>query len=180
MTGIITFTLQVALNPPSFVVQVIFAIPPSFAVTTPDVDTVAIEVFEEDQETALFVASEGLIVGFNVVVSPFFKFILLLFSDTSVTGTITVTIQVAVYPPSFVLTVIVASPAAFAVILPEEFTAATVVFEEDQVRELLVASLGFTVALRVYVLPFSISNSVLFSVTPVTGITTESPFFVLS
>ena len=65
------------------------------------------------------------------------------------TGALTVTVQVAVLPPSVVVTVIVAVPAFFAVTTPEVETAATVVLLDDQVTDLSDAFDGFTVAVSV-------------------------------
>ena len=62
------------------------------------------------------------------------------------TGALTVTVQVAVLPPSFVVTVITAVPAFFAVTTPVEETDATFKLFEDQVRDRSVASVGLTVA----------------------------------
>ena len=56
-------------------------------------------------------------------------------------------------PPSVVVTVIVAVPAAFAVTTPEDETAATEVLLEDQVTDLSVALDGVTVADSVWVSP---------------------------
>ena len=64
-------------------------------------------------------------------------------------GSVTVTVQVAVFPPSLVLTVIVAVPEALAVTKPEEETVATEVLLEDQVTDLSVAFEGVIVAARV-------------------------------
>ena len=75
-----------------------------------------------------------------------------LFRLTPVTDTlaaVTVTVHVAVLPPSFVLTVIVAVPAALAVTTPEEDTVATDVLLEVQVTDLSVAFEGLIVAVRV-------------------------------
>ena len=78
--------------------------------------------------------------------------------------------QVAVFPPSLVVTVIAAEPAAFAVTTPVLDTVATEVLFEDQVTVLSVALDGDTVAKRVWVSPTFIVNDVLFRLTPVTGI----------
>ena len=57
--------------------------------------------------------------------------------------------HVAFLPPSVVMTVIVADPAAFAVTTPDEETVATDVLLDDQVTDLSVALEGVTVAVRV-------------------------------
>ena len=142
--------------PPSFVVTVIVAEPAAFAVTTPEVDTVAIDVLLEDQVTDLSVALEGVTVAVSVCVSPTVIERDVLFRLTPVTATVcawTVTEHVAFFPPSFVVTVIVADPAALAVTTPEEDTVATDVLLDDQVTDLSVALEGVTVAVSVCVSP---------------------------
>ncbi len=84
---------------------------------------------------------------------------------TPVTGTVfawTVTAHVAFLPPSFVVTVIVAEPADFAVTTPEDDTVATDVLLDDHVTALLVALDGVTVAWSVYVSP-SVRDKLLLS-----------------
>jgi len=66
----LTVTEQVAVLPPSDVVQVTVAEPEALAVTVPSEETDATEVLFEDQVTALFVASPGTIVVPNRYVSP--------------------------------------------------------------------------------------------------------------
>ena len=149
-----TVTEQVAFLLPSSVVTVIVAVPAFFAVTTPEVETVATVVLLEDQVTFLFVALDGDTVAVSVCVWPSTKVRLVWFKLTPVTGTVaalTVTEQVAFLLPSSVVTVIVAVPAFFAVTTPEVETVATVVLLEDQVTFLFVALEGDTVAVRVYV-----------------------------
>jgi len=65
---------------------------------------------------------------------------------TPVTATTTVTAQVAVRPPSTVVTVIVAVPAAMALTRPEPDTVATLASLVDQFTARLVALVGRTVA----------------------------------
>ena len=173
----LTVTEQVAVLPPSFVVTEIVAVPAFFAVTTPLEETVATVVLFEDHVTFLFDAFEGATVATSVSVSPSVKVNVVLSRVTPVTatsGALTVTVQVAFLPPSFVVTVIVAEPAFFAVMTPVEDTVATVVLFDDQVTDLSVASDGETVATRVWVSPTSIVREVLFRLTPVTGITMSS------
>ena len=82
---------------------------------------------------------------------------------TPVTATVaglTVTEQVAVLPPSVVVTVIVAVPAFFADTTPEEDTVATVVLLDNQVTDLSVALDGLTVAVNVCVSPSVIVRDV--------------------
>ena len=72
---------------------------------------------------------------------------------TSVTLTgVTVTVQVAVYPPSADLTVIVAVPTAFALIKPDD-TVATVLSLDSQYTTLFAASDGYNVAVNCFVKP---------------------------
>ncbi len=149
----------------------IVAEPAAFAVTTPEEETVATDVLLEDQVTDLSVALEGVTVAVNVWVSPTVIDSEALLRLTPVTATVaadTVTEHVAFFPPSFVVTVIVADPAALAVITPELETVATDVLLEDQVTDLSVASEGVTVAVNVWVSPTVIDNDVLFRLTPVT------------
>ena len=172
VTGTDTVTVQVAVLFPSAVFTVMVAEPPPTAVTLPLASTVATEVLELVHVTFLFVASLGVIVAVNVCVDPFVKDMLVMFRLTPVTGTVTVTAQVAVLLPSAVLTVMVAEPPATAVTLPLASTVATEVLELVQVTFLFVASLGVIVAIRVSVEPFAKDRLVLFRLTPVTGTVT--------
>ena len=141
----VTVTAQLAVNPPSVVVTVIVAVPADFAVTTPDVETVATAVLLDDHVTDLFVALEGEIEAVRDDVSPTAIDRDVLLMETPVTGTavdVTVTIQLAVNPPSVVVTVIVAVPADFAVTTPDFDTVATVVLLDDHVTDLSVALEG--------------------------------------
>ena len=90
---------------------------------------------------------------------------------TETTLALTVTEHVAVLPPSFVLTVIVAVPGVFAVTTPEDETVATEVLFEVQVTDLSVAFEGLTVAVSVWLSPSVIVRLVLSRLTPVTDIT---------
>ena len=104
--------------------------------------------------------------------SPTVRVAEVLFSVTPVTATVaalTVTVQVAFLFPSAVVTVMVAVPAATAVTLPFESTFATLVLLELQLTFLLVAFSGFTVAVKVSVLPTVSSVAVLFRATPGTA-----------
>ena len=125
--------------------------PTFFAVTTPS-STVATVASEVVQVTVLSVASSGLTVAVRVTVSPAFKEALVLSSVIDVTGRnfeSTVTVQVAVLPPSFVVTVMMAVPADFAVISPFSSTDATSGLSLLHSTLLSVASSGDTVATRV-------------------------------
>ena len=154
---------------PSLVVTVIVAEPIDLAVTTPEEETVATEVLLEDQVTVLSVALDGVTVAVSVAVSPSDKVNELLFRETPVTCTFTVTAQRAVLPPSLVVTVIVALPPPLAVTTPEEETVATEVLLEDQLTVLSVALDGVTVAVSVAVSPSVKVNCVGLNATPDTG-----------
>ena len=87
----------------------------------------------------------------RVSLSPTKMLVAVLLSFTPVTLTsllLTVTLHVAVLPPSSVVTVMVASPAFTPVTLPLA-TVATASLLDFQVTFLLEASLGATVAVRV-------------------------------
>ena len=148
---------------PLFVVTVIVALPAAFAVTTPEVDTVATLVLFDDQVTDLSVALDGVTVATRVWVSPTSIVSEVLFMLTPVTGmtrALTVIMQEAVLPPSLVVTVIVAVPAFFAVTTPEPDTVATVVLLEDHVTFWFVALDGAIVAIRLCVSPSVIDRAV--------------------
>jgi hypothetical protein len=103
-------------------------------------------------DTLLFEALEGVMVALNVSVSPTSRDIELLFRDTPVTGTVdalTVTVQVAVLPPSTVVTVMVAVPVATALTVPLWLTVATEVALLLYDTLLLVALEGVTTAINV-------------------------------
>ena len=169
VTGTFTVTVQLAVLLPSTVVTVILADPAPIAVTTPSASTVATEVFELLQVTSLLVAVVGLIVAVRVPVEPLDRDSVVLLRETPVTGTVTVTVQVAVLEPSAVVTVIVAVPAVTAVTLPSESTVATEVLELFHVTAVLVALVGAMVAVRVSVEPLESDRVVLLRETPVTG-----------
>lgn len=101
---------------------------------------------------------------------------------TDIVCALTVTEQVAFLPPSLVVTVIVAVPAALAVTKPEEETVATDVLFEDHTTDLSVALLGVTVATSVWVSPTVIVIDDSLSSTPVTEtvgaetVTTQAAF----
>ena len=81
------------------------------------------------------------------------------------------TSQVSVLPPSCVVTVIVAVPTPIAVTSPFSSTVATPVLLLSQVTFLLLALSGFTVAVRVSLLPTVRVSALLFRVTFCTGTT---------
>ena len=66
----------------------IVVVPALTPVTTPDELTVATEGSDDDHDTALFVAFDGVTVAVKVFVAPMFKDNVDLFNDTDVTGTI--------------------------------------------------------------------------------------------
>lgn len=92
-------------------------------------------------------AFEGSTVAVSVEVAPTVRASVLLDILMSVTGTRTVTVQVAFWPPD-VVAVIVAVPGPTAVTLPPE-TVAIEAFEVVHVTVLLVALDGVTVAVSV-------------------------------
>lgn len=59
VTGTRTVTVQTALWLPSVVVTVTSAVPAAFAVTKPELDTVATESLDEDHDTDLLEADDG-------------------------------------------------------------------------------------------------------------------------
>ena len=172
VTGTVTVTLQVAVLLPSFVFTVMVAEPALTAFTTPAEVTVATFVLEDVQVTTLFVASDGAMVAFSVDVLPFAMLSVFALRETPVTGTVTVTLHVAVLLPSFVFAVIVAVPAPIPSTTPAEVTVATFVFDEDHVTVLSDALDGATVAFSVDDFPFARLSVSALSVTPVTGTVT--------
>jgi len=124
----VTVTLQAAVLLPSAVFTVMVAVPAATALTSPPADTVATEVLLLLHVTFWFVAVEGAMVAIRSSASPTVRFVDVLFSVTPVTATevvTTLTVQLAVLPPSTVLTVMVAVPAATAVTAPPADTVAT-------------------------------------------------------
>jgi len=169
-TGL-TVTVQAAVLLPSAVVTVIVAVPAATAVTTPPAVTVATVGAPLLHVTFWLVALEGVIVALRVSVLPTITLADDLFRVTPVTATtalLTVTVQVAVLPPS-VAAVITAVPAATAVTTPPD-TVATAVLLLLHVTFLFVALEGVIVAIRVSVPPGTIRLvDDLFRVTPLTA-----------
>ena len=123
------------------------------------------------QVTVLSVASSGVTVAVRVAFSPDFRVSSVLSRLTPVTATSplsTVTLQVAVLPPSLVLTVMVAVPGLPARISPLS-TATTGGSLDVQVTLLSVAFAGVTVAVRVAFSPDFRVSSVLSRLMPVTA-----------
>ena len=167
----VTVTLQVAVLLPSLVVTVMVAEPALTAVTLPFSSTVATALSEDFQETVLSVASSGVTVALRVAEPPSVRDSSVLSRLTPVTATVaasTVMEQVAVLPPSLVLTVMVALPGLPARTSPLS-TATTAASLVVQVTVLSVASSGVTVAVRVAFSPDFRVSSVLSRLTPVTA-----------
>jgi hypothetical protein len=175
----VTATEQVAVFPPSAVVTVIVADPaPTAIIVPPDTDATLLLLLLHVK--FWFVALEGANTASRLSVPPTLRLIDVLFRETPVTGTLweaTVTLQVAVFPPSTVVTVIVADPAATAVTLPLVDTVATLVLPLRHVTFWLLAFDGVIVASRVSVPPTRMLVDV-FKETPVTA-TPEGPLGVL-
>lgn len=163
----VTVTVQDAVLLPSAVVTVIVAVPTASAVIVPLL-TLAMFALLLLQEMFLFVASEGVTVAVNVSVPPTESVVEVLLRLTPVTGTVTVTAQVADLLPA--VAVIVAEPPATAVTLPFASTVATASLLLFQVTVLSVALEGDTVAVRVSVAPFVKDSVCLFKVTLDTSI----------
>ncbi len=111
-------------------------------------------------------------VALSVSSSPSISDIEVLLRDTLVTGIftlVTVTLQVAVLPPSSVVTVIVALPSECAVTLPLASTLAALGLSLLQVSPCSVASSGLIVALSVSSSPSTSDIEVLLRDTLVTG-----------
>ena len=164
-------TSQVADLSPAVAVMV--TVPSATADTVP-LFTVAIVSSELDQVTAAPDASEGVITGVSLPVSPAAMDIVAGSSDISVTGitlVVTITSQVADLPPA--LAVMVALPSFMAVTFPLS-TVATDWSELDHVTVLLDALDGLTVAVRLAVSPATRLNVVGLTDTSETSTTTTS------
>jgi hypothetical protein len=146
-TGTETVTVHVACLSPALAVMV--ADPPATAVTLPFESTVTIFVLELPHVTVLSVASSGFTVAVRVSDWPLSSTSSDMFSETELTATkplLTVTIQVADFPPAE--TVIVEDPSEMAVISPLFEIVATDGLEEAQIMVLSVAFDGKTVAVN--------------------------------
>jgi hypothetical protein len=164
-----TVTVHVLVNWPSFVVTVIVVVPAFTAVTRPLPSTVATVGSDDVHLTLLSIALAGDTVAVICEVPPMLRDTLLLLSVTPVTATLdTVTEHVAVYRPSFVVTVIVVVPAFSADTEPLLLTVATDGSDDAHVTLLSVALDGSTVAVIDEVPPTVSDKLVLLSVTPVT------------
>ena len=114
--GFFTVTLQVAVLPPFFVFTVMVAVPFFTGVTTPSA-TVA-TFGSEDFHVTVLSAAAGLMVGVSANVLPRYSVAEVLFSaiDVGRVGSFTVSVSVrVVFFLSFIVTVMVAVPAAFGV-----------------------------------------------------------------
>jgi hypothetical protein len=142
---------------PASVITTMVAIPGLTALTVPFVDTEAIAALLLLHFTFLFVALLGSIIGMRVSEPPKVRVKKYLLRDTLDTGTVpedvTVTAQVAVLPPSSVLTIIVAVPGLTAVTIPFVDTEATAALLLLHVTFWFVALLGAIVGMRVSILP---------------------------
>jgi nicotinic acetylcholine receptor alpha-3 len=179
MIGVTTAIALVAVKLPSFVVTVIVAVPSATAVTKPLASTVATEVLSDDHVTEGSVAVAGVTMAVNCCVSVGSKITDTGLILTAFTLVSTVTTQVAVLFPSFVVTVIVAVPFATAVTSPLASTVATAVLSDDQVTEGSVAVSGVTVAIKsIVALGFKVTAvgvtlTLVTSVTLVSTVTTQ-------
>jgi len=168
-----TVMALVAVLPPSCVVTVMMALPAEIPVTRPVLLTVATDVLFELQLTVLLVAFEGKIVAVSCCV-PFTEMLarvgLTLTPVTGIITALTVMTLVAVLPPSCVVTVMMALPAAIPVTRPVLLTVETDVLFELQLTLLLVAFEGETVAVNCCVTFTEMLAEVGLTLTPVTGI----------
>jgi hypothetical protein len=176
VTGITTVTVQFAVFPPSAVVTVIVAVPVETAVTSPLEETVATLVLLLDQVTAWFVAPLGAIVAESCLVFPTATVAAKVSRLTPVTATAwltTVTVQLAVFPPSAVVTVMRAVPELTPVTVPSDATVATNALSVDQVALWFVALAGLIAGISRSVPP-TWMVVLLLRLTPATGITTDT------
>jgi hypothetical protein len=166
----LTVTAQVAVLLPSTVLTVIVAVPAAMPVTKPFV-TVAIVGALLLHVTALFVALAGATVAVKVSVPPTIMLVDVLFKVTPVTetGALTVTAQVAVKPPSAVVTVMLALPVDTPVTKPLDETVATAGALLLHVTLRLVALEGSIIAANVSVPLMSSISVFLFNDTPAHG-----------
>ena len=153
-TEVTTVTAQVSVLLPSCVVTVMVAVPTAMAVTVP-LFTVAMAVLLLDQVTFLFVAFSGSTVGVSVSVSPMPIVVVVRFSVMPVTGTFaafTVRMQLAIFPPSTEIALMVVVPTDMAMMVPL-LTVATAVLVLTQLSVGFDASAGSTVGTSVKVSP---------------------------
>jgi len=141
----------VAILDPSVVITKMVAVPAATPVTTPVLLTAATPESLDAHVTVLFVAVAGLTVAYSVCVAPTRMVVAVVLRVTPVTATLalTTTAHTAVLPPSWVVAVMTAVPAATADTTPVELTVATPVSLELQLTSWSVALEGTTVATRV-------------------------------
>ncbi|OPX86619.1 MAG: hypothetical protein A4E52_01502 [Pelotomaculum sp. PtaB.Bin013] len=174
---LLTVTAHFAYLPlPSTAMAVMLAVPAPTAVTLPLLSTVATALLSELQFTPLLLALLGVTLAVRFSVSPTFMLRLLELKLTLVTNTgpdgtsVTVTAHFAYLPlPSAAMAVMLAVPAPFAVTLPLLSTVATAFLSELQFTSLLVALLGVTLAVRLFVSPTFMLRLLELKLTLVTG-----------
>ena len=182
VTAAVTFTVQVAFTSPSlpFAEAVMVAVPGLTAVTTPLLSTVATALSLLDHVTVLSVASEGLIVAVSVRVLPTWTSAESLSSLISFTGLITVTLQVALWPPSLVVMVMVVAPGFSAFTVPSFSMVATSLSLVSHLMDFTAAFSGLMVGLSLMVSPTASFASLLSSEMPVTGTATFTEQFAVN
>ena len=154
-------------------VAVIVAVPFAIPLTTPFASTVAIFLLLVVHVTALLLAEAGAAVALRVTVFPLRIDAEVLLSVILVTGCLTVILQDALTPlPSLAFAVIVAVPFAMPLTTPLASTVAIFWSLLVQLRSLLPASSGATVALMATVFPAKTTALVLSSVIAETGLVT--------
>ena len=144
------------------------AVPALTAVTVPSLPTVAISVLDDDHTTVASSALPGVTFAVSFPVAPRVSVSAVLSSVTVSTRIgFTVTMHVAVLPPSCMVAVIVVSPALCVVTVPSLSTVATSGLDDDHTTVLPSALLGVTFAVSFPVSPrvnMSVSlSSVIFS-----------------
>ena len=161
-----------ATRPPSAALTVMVAVPTLKPVTSPVSLTEAIDESLELQEIFLLDAFAGTTVAVNCCVAPIFTLAVAGAKVTPVTAiTFTVTLAVAVIPPSLVVTDMTALPPPTPLTKPVSLTVATEVLLDLQTTLLSVAVAGATVAVSCCVAPTFIGGTVAGAkVTPVTGV----------
>ena len=170
----LTVTMQFATTYPPPEEAVIVAVPLETAVTFPSWSTVATLLLLDFHATAS-VESEGVRVAMSWIDPPSYKAADVRLSLMPVAGIVsemTLTLQVAVLDPSWVVTVMVALPVPTAFTVPL-LTVATPMLLLVQVTILSVASAGLTVAVSERLSPLLRLTELLSMSTPVTGTPVE-------
>ena len=167
-----TVILQLADTPlPSTAAAVILALPFLYAVTRPVSLTEATEASELLHTTSRTFAVSGLAVAVSWYVSSACIVLELALSETEVTGWNTVTVQLALFFPTF--TLIVAVPTATPVTRPTSVTVATEVLDDFQVTISLQSS-GVIVRRSFFCTPLAISRLVISSSAFSAGVSAET------